>query len=47
MLQVLVNVFLKSFPIAKRGMWLCKKKSIEKMDNCPRYLKQWALRCLP
>ena len=22
-----------------------KKKSIEKMDKCPRYLKQWVLRC--
>ena len=24
-----------------------KKKSIEKMDKCPRYLKQWVLRCPP
>ena len=25
-----------------------KKKEIEKkMDKCPRYLKQWVLRCLP
>jgi hypothetical protein len=39
------NVFLESFPIAKRGMWL-KKKNIEKMHKCPRYLKQWVLRCL-
>jgi hypothetical protein len=22
-----------------------KKKSIEKIDKCPRYLKQWVLRC--
>jgi hypothetical protein len=26
-------------------VWLCKKKSIEKMDKCLRYLKQWVLRC--
>ena len=24
-----------------------EKKSWEKMDKCPRYLKQWVLRCLP
>ena len=24
-----------------------KKKSWEKMDKCPRYLKQWVLRCPP
>ena len=24
-----------------------KTKSIEKMDKCPRYLKQWVLRCPP
>jgi hypothetical protein len=24
-----------------------KRKSIEKMNKCPRYLKQWVLRCLP
>jgi predicted transcriptional regulator len=34
MLQVLVNVFLESFPTAEKGMWLCKKKSNEKMDKC-------------
>ena len=22
-----------------------RRKSIEKMDKCPRYLKQWVLRC--
>jgi hypothetical protein len=32
MLQVLVNVSLESFPIAERGMWLCKKEN---------YLKKW------
>jgi hypothetical protein len=24
-----------------------KKKRVEKMDKCPRYLKQWVLRCSP
>jgi hypothetical protein len=24
-----------------------KKKIVEKMDKCPRYLKQWVLRCPP
>jgi hypothetical protein len=24
-----------------------KKKRVEKMDRCPRYLKQWVLRCPP
>ena len=24
-----------------------EKESIEKMDKCPRYLKQWVLRCPP
>ena len=24
-----------------------KRKSIEKMDKCPRDLKQWVLRCPP
>jgi hypothetical protein len=24
-----------------------KKKELEKMDKCPRYLKQWVLRCSP
>jgi hypothetical protein len=24
-----------------------RKKSIKKMDKCPRYLKQCVLRCLP
>ena len=31
---------------------ICKKEEeeerrIEKMDKCPRYLKQWVLRCPP
>jgi hypothetical protein len=24
-----------------------RKKKVEKMDKCPRYLKQWVLRCPP
>ena len=24
-----------------------KRKELKKMDKCPRYLKQWVLRCLP
>ena len=24
-----------------------KKRVEKKMDKCPRYLKQWVLRCLP
>ena len=24
-----------------------KRKKVEKIDKCPRYLKQWVLRCLP
>jgi hypothetical protein len=24
-----------------------KKKELKKMDKCPRYLKQWVLRCSP
>ena len=53
MLQVIVNVSLEKFNCRKRGMGYAKvihkrkkKKSIEKMDKCPRYLKQWVLRCL-
>jgi hypothetical protein len=30
MLRVRVVISLESFPIAEKGMWLCKKKSIEK-----------------
>jgi hypothetical protein len=48
MLQVLINVFLESFSIyRKEACGYAKKKSIEKMDNCPRYLKQWVLICPP
>jgi hypothetical protein len=24
-----------------------KKKRVQKMDKCPRYLKEWVLRCSP
>jgi len=24
-----------------------KKKRVEKIDKCPRYLKQWVVRCPP
>ena len=24
-----------------------EEKSVEKMDKCPRYIKQWVLRCPP
>ena len=41
--------------IVEREAWAMQKlfikerkiKSIEKMDKCPRYLKQWVLRCPP
>jgi hypothetical protein len=44
---------LKSFNCKKGGMGYAKviqvkrekRKSIEKMDKCPRYPKQWVLRC--
>ena len=46
---------LKSFNCRKRGMGYAKvihekkerEKSIEKMDKCLRYLKQWVLKCSP
>jgi hypothetical protein len=46
---------LKSFNCRKRGMGYARvihkkekeRKSIEKIDKCPRYLKQWVLRCPP
>ena len=51
MLQVLVNVFLEKSIEEKEACGYAKviqkKKSIEKMDKCSRYLKQWVLRCLP
>ena len=36
--------------IAEREAWAMQKlfrKSIEKMNKCPRYWKQWVLRCPP
>jgi hypothetical protein len=48
MLQVVVNVFLESFSICrKEACRYIKRKSIEKIDKCPRYLKQWVLRYPP
>ena len=55
MLQVLVNVSFEKVSIAGREAWAMqklfikerKRKIIEKMDKCPRYLKQWVLRCPP
>jgi len=42
---------LKSFNCRKKKHGLCKsyseKESIEKIDKCPRYLKEWILRCPP
>jgi hypothetical protein len=43
---------LKSFVAEKRHvampkLFMKKEERIEKMDKCPRYLKQWVLRCLP
>jgi len=39
-------------PIAEEEAWAMqklfkKKESIDKMDKCPRYLKQWVLWCPP
>ena len=50
MLQVLVAISLK-FYCRKEGWGYAKvihkkrKKVEKKMDKCPRYLKQWVLRC--
>ena len=58
MLKVLIDISLKVL-LQQRDTGLCKsyskvkkkekkKKEIEKkMDKCPRYLKQWVLRCPP
>jgi hypothetical protein len=54
MLQVLVNISLEKFQLQKKRHGLCKsygkkkkkeKIKYEKMDKCPRYIKQWVLRC--
>jgi hypothetical protein len=31
---------LEIFQLQKGGMWLCKSKSIEKMDKCPNKVKK-------
>ena len=49
MLQVLVTISLKIL-LQKGAMQVIHKiqEEIElKMDKCPRYLKQWVLRCPP
>ena len=55
MLQVLVTVS-PTIAMQKRSMGYAKdiykkeeeeERRIEKMDKCPRYLKQWVLRCPP
>ena len=55
MLQILVALSQKVL-LQKRGMGYAKvihkkirkeKKELKKMDKCPRYLKQWVLRCPP
>jgi hypothetical protein len=43
---------LKSFVAEKRRGYVKvihkkEKKKLRKMDKCPRYLKQWVLRCPP
>ena len=49
MLQVLVALSLK-FCCRKEALGYAKvihkkRESSKKMDKCPRYLKQWVLRC--
>jgi hypothetical protein len=44
--KFLLMSFLKFFNCRKRHVAM-QKKSIEKMDKCPRNLKQWVLRCPP
>ena len=55
MLKVLVAISLK-FCCRKEAWGYAKvihkkgkinKKKLRKMDKCPRYLKQWVLRCPP
>ena len=59
MLQVLIDVSLKvllqkrdmglckSYLKVKNKEKTRKKEIEKKMDKCPRYLKQWVLRCPP
>ena len=49
MLQVLVAIF-KKICCRKEALGYAKvihKKELKKMDQCPRYLKQWVLRRPP
>jgi hypothetical protein len=39
--------FLKNIQLQKEACGYVKRKVLEKMDKCSRYLKQWVLRCLP
>jgi hypothetical protein len=32
---------------AMQKLFKKREKRVEKMDKCPRYLKQWVLRCPP
>jgi hypothetical protein len=48
MLQVLVAMsqkFCYREEIRAMQKLFIKKERVEKMDKCPRYLKQWVLRC--
>jgi hypothetical protein len=48
MLQVLVAISQKF--CCQKEAWALQKlfiKNKRKMDKCPRYLKQWVLRCSP
>ena len=57
MLQILVAISLKFYyrkeawgyakVIHKKKVREKRKKELKKMDKCPRYLKQWVLRCSP
>jgi hypothetical protein len=49
MLQILVAISLNSFVTGKRhgAMQKFEKKRKIWTQICPRYLKQWVLRCLP
>jgi hypothetical protein len=38
---------LEIFQLQKGGMWLCKSKSIEKMDKCPNKVKKEEIKDSP
>ena len=50
--SMFLSLSLKSF-VAKKSLGFAKviqkkqEKGLKKMDKCPRYLKQWVLRCPP